>query len=405
MAAGNYAGNYGTLVMQIDGNYQYTLNNDAAQALGRNDVVTEQFSYSVIDSAGAQATATLTIAVQGVNDAPVLAVPLADQNATPNRDFAWQIPDGAFTDADAGDVLRYSATLADGSALPDWLVFDAASGTFSGRVPRDATGYLDIVVTATDSAGGVAGADDLSTSDIFRLSFEAGGGGGGGGGGNGGGGNGGGNGDGHGNAGVGNGEDPPPPGHADDFNDGPGTGPGSPGAQGPDGNRPQPIELDDLYDDHPGVGTNHVRRGRRPHTAPGGGGDEVAAQTDTAGADDMAFDWFGTEVADPEFASAPFWIEPEPWVDDEDEETQRNGNATTPYQVWEQVDHRLPGYLAGNGQGAAPGFEGAAIGLNNGAGFLGSTAAVQDDPLSLGAVNGNRMNAFRGLSEGLSQAR
>jgi len=69
------------------------------------------------------------------------------------------------------------------------------------------------------------------------------------------------------------------------------------------------------------------------------------------------------------------------------------------------VDHRLPGYLAGNGQGAAPGFEGAAIGLNNGAGFLGSTAAVQDDPLSLGAVNGNRMNAFRGLSEGLSQAR
>ncbi|WP_418903715.1 putative Ig domain-containing protein, partial [Pokkaliibacter plantistimulans] len=33
---------------------------------------------------------------------------------------------------DAGDSLTLSATLADGSALPSWLSFDASTGTFSG---------------------------------------------------------------------------------------------------------------------------------------------------------------------------------------------------------------------------------------------------------------------------------
>ncbi len=38
-----------------------------------------------------------------------------------------------FSDVDVGDTLTYSATLADGTPLPSWLSFDAATQTFSGR--------------------------------------------------------------------------------------------------------------------------------------------------------------------------------------------------------------------------------------------------------------------------------
>jgi hypothetical protein len=123
------------------------------------------------------------------------------------------LPAGSFTDIDQGDVLTFTALLSDSSPLPIWLAFDPITQTFSGDVPLDAAGFIDIQVAAAD---GPLPADfaGLIASDTFRLNFLSEGGG-----------------DGHGNEGVGNGEDPPPPGHDDDFNDGPGTGPGHPGAQ------------------------------------------------------------------------------------------------------------------------------------------------------------------------------
>jgi hypothetical protein len=43
-------------------------------------------------------------------------------------------------------------TLGDGSALPDWLTFDAVSRTISGTPPLDFNGALDLKVTASDGA-------------------------------------------------------------------------------------------------------------------------------------------------------------------------------------------------------------------------------------------------------------
>ena len=50
-------------------------------------------------------------------------------------------------EAPAGAEL--SATLADGAALPAWLVFDAATRTFSGHAPDRYIGELSVIVTAT----------------------------------------------------------------------------------------------------------------------------------------------------------------------------------------------------------------------------------------------------------------
>ncbi|WP_461584907.1 putative Ig domain-containing protein [Tepidiphilus sp. HLB4] len=117
------------------------------------------------DVAGAQASQTFAIGVTNVNDAPEVGTLLANQTGRAGTPLSWQLPEGAFVDVDAGDVLAYSAALADGSALPDWLAFDAATGSFSGT-PATAGNYA-LRVTATDSLG-------ASASQSFALEVVSG---------------------------------------------------------------------------------------------------------------------------------------------------------------------------------------------------------------------------------------
>ncbi len=94
------------------------------------------------------------------NHAPTLAQPLADVSANRGQAISVTIPVGAFTDAD-GDALSYSATMADGSALPGWI--SLTGRTFAGTVDAAALGAYDIRVTASDGRGG-------SVSDLFTFS-------------------------------------------------------------------------------------------------------------------------------------------------------------------------------------------------------------------------------------------
>ncbi|NJD06655.1 MAG: hypothetical protein FIA97_09175, partial [Methylococcaceae bacterium] len=95
---------------------------------------------------------TLSIDVTPVNDAPKLPQPLSGHSEMAGQAFSYQIPASAFSDPDQGDSLSFGATLADGSALPAWLQFDATTRTFSGTAPAT-SGTLSIKVTATDGAG------------------------------------------------------------------------------------------------------------------------------------------------------------------------------------------------------------------------------------------------------------
>ena len=69
------------------------------------------------------------------------------------------MPAGAFSDPDS--TLTYTATRGDGTALPTWLTFDAASRTFSGT--PTSTVDFNIKVTASDGTA--------SVSDTFLLSL------------------------------------------------------------------------------------------------------------------------------------------------------------------------------------------------------------------------------------------
>jgi len=97
-----------------------------------------------------------------MNVAPELNKPIPDAHVTPGGDLTHEFDDDTFIDADPGDVLTLSAQLATGQPLPSWVQFEPGSRRFSGRVPPNASGHLEIEVIATDFEG-------LSASGTFFL--------------------------------------------------------------------------------------------------------------------------------------------------------------------------------------------------------------------------------------------
>lgn len=65
--------------------------------------------------------------------------------------FEYTFPANTFTDPDPGDKLTYTATLMDGSPLPQWLTLNPDTRTLSGNSPK--TQELRVKLTATDKAG------------------------------------------------------------------------------------------------------------------------------------------------------------------------------------------------------------------------------------------------------------
>ena len=127
------------------------------------------------------ATYSMTIDVDAVNDAPVVANGIADRFETVNMPFSFMIPNDAFADIDI-DTLAYSATQGDGTALPTWLSFDAEMRIFTGTPGAGDTGTLSVQVTVTDGDGEsasdefdivVAADADTMDPDLPEVSVEA----------------------------------------------------------------------------------------------------------------------------------------------------------------------------------------------------------------------------------------
>ncbi|MBY2994658.1 DUF4082 domain-containing protein, partial [Rhizobium leguminosarum] len=159
-------GTYGSLVLSASGVYSYAVNetNAAVQALRQStNTLSDVFSYTMRDTAGATATASLTVTIHGANDAPVLAVQTASQNATVGSAFSFTLPTTTFTDVDSGETLAYAATSADGTALPGWLSFNASTRTFSGTATT--SGTYGVRVTTTDLGG-------LTATETFNIAVS-----------------------------------------------------------------------------------------------------------------------------------------------------------------------------------------------------------------------------------------
>lgn len=109
------------------------------------------FNYLAVTSGGAAQTSLQ------------VSVPIGSASTFTPPSNGLAIPAGAFTDADtADDLLKYTATLANGAALPSWLKFDASTKSFTGTPLNDDVGDLNIKITAIDPAGNTA-------THVFKL--------------------------------------------------------------------------------------------------------------------------------------------------------------------------------------------------------------------------------------------
>ena len=212
---------YGTFVLNADGTWTYTLNNQNPDvvALDDNEVRTDTITYIVSDGQ-TQSEATLTVTIRGTNDAPIVQAEAAEIDAVPyltasgdaaaDPTVSGTLQDNAH-DLDTNDSLTFSAGVykgqygtltvaADGSwtyqlhadndavktlsndseMLKDTFTYTVSDGTesVSSSVTVDIKGTNDApeVAVATTDAG--AGSVDHSGSDAIKASvtehgFEA----------------------------------------------------------------------------------------------------------------------------------------------------------------------------------------------------------------------------------------
>jgi Ca2+-binding RTX toxin-like protein len=118
------------------------------------------------DTGNLSASDVFTLTVSNVNEAPVVANPLADQSVPAGQKFTFTVPAATFRDVDPSDTLVYRATLANGNALPAWLSVDQVTRTFSGTPGSVDVGTLTLTVTATDTG-------NLSAADDFTLTVSS----------------------------------------------------------------------------------------------------------------------------------------------------------------------------------------------------------------------------------------
>ena len=109
------------------------------------------------------------VAITDVSEPLVLSNALADQTGKMATSSSFTIPADSFIDPDGTDIT-YNATLIDGSALPSWISFDAATRTFAIS-DQGPSGRLGIRVTA--SSGGDTVRDDFNLFMTENFAAQA----------------------------------------------------------------------------------------------------------------------------------------------------------------------------------------------------------------------------------------
>jgi len=114
-------GTFGSLTLAADGSYIYTVDNanSAVQSLpSSSDTLSDSFNYTVVDAAGASSTTSLTLTIQGANDAPTLKPVSAGwlTDTADNDSFSEITGTLVGDDVDANTTFTYG--LSGGSAYP-----------------------------------------------------------------------------------------------------------------------------------------------------------------------------------------------------------------------------------------------------------------------------------------------
>ncbi|MGX9357407.1 VCBS domain-containing protein [Roseobacteraceae bacterium S113] len=171
----------GTLTLTASGDYTYTVNEEAeaVEALDDGTSTTDVFTYVIADGDVLQSTSTLTITINGTNDAPVISAEEGELEAIVNVAMSEEgviSADGTFTssDVDAADMLFATVTnasVSDGRA-PDAEVNLLAMLAIS---TEDSIGSSNILVDGAANWQFSASADDfdyLNEEETLEIDFE-----------------------------------------------------------------------------------------------------------------------------------------------------------------------------------------------------------------------------------------
>jgi VCBS repeat-containing protein len=159
-------GTYGQLTLNANGSYSYVANQDATDDLDASDQVTDVFNYTLSDGTATD-TATITITVTGINDAPVAD----NETGAVNEDATLTVTDGT------SDVLHGDTDADDSASLTVSAIRTGAedgSGT-SGSIGSGLTGTYGTLTLASDGTytyvADQSAADDLDASDTVTDIF------------------------------------------------------------------------------------------------------------------------------------------------------------------------------------------------------------------------------------------
>lgn len=139
------AGTYGSVTIAADGSWTYTLDNGnpLTNALSANEHVSDIFTYTMRDTAGATSSATLTIDVTGTNDAPVITSSAPAAIGSVQEDVTLSV------------TGQLAASDVDHNATQSWSIHGSSAGTY-GSIAVDADGQW--TYTLDNGTDGVASA-------------------------------------------------------------------------------------------------------------------------------------------------------------------------------------------------------------------------------------------------------
>ncbi|MBM1589367.1 putative Ig domain-containing protein, partial [Sulfitobacter mediterraneus] len=167
--------------LPAEGEYQWSRDGqDIAGATARDytlveadvgSTITVSYSYRDLLGSDEMVVSGATATVEDANQAPFVNGPSYNDSVQAGRFFAFGRGSDRFIDEDPEDTLTLSATLSNGSPLPDWMFFNPADGFFSGTPPVDLSETLEIRLRATDDDG--AFADDVFLMEIRPANIPA----------------------------------------------------------------------------------------------------------------------------------------------------------------------------------------------------------------------------------------
>jgi VCBS repeat-containing protein len=176
---------YGSIVVNADGSYTYTLDNanPAVQRLVPGETLNDTVSYTIVDADGDTSTATITITIGGANDGVTLELidgngpdgtgqatvserglgDGGDPSETTTGRFVVRTPDGLGS-IDVGGTTLTPAQLANLGTAPVTIVTDKGVITLTGYDP--ATGAVSYSYTLTERQphGGGEVTDDIAVT-------------------------------------------------------------------------------------------------------------------------------------------------------------------------------------------------------------------------------------------------